>query len=388
MPIVRFEVRAETHAGEGVFIVGTSAALGAWDIELALELETSEKNYPWWTSVDVDIGDVGDIDFRVFAYEHGANVRWESEIQRRLASIEDAEGGVRITNLVFGEPDLITVEQTEWPLRPSSPSVTVTAFLPSDRRSRPPLPAMVVFPGGGYGECVFEHEGRPYAEWLCGEGIAAFVVTYSTRPARHPTQLREGCLAMCWVRRRAKRLGVDSGRIGVIGSSAGAHLAGLVLTANESEAGVDGGLVAEAEALDPAVDTEEWPWLPRLAVLCYPVVTLSHDHACAHDGSRRNLLGDRHRDRQLCQQLSLESRVADWTPPVFLWHTWDDDIVPVLNAYLLGAALAKAGVQHELHVYQHAGVHHGCSLTGGGTSRLPWAFAAIRWLREQGFCDE
>lgn len=247
---------------------------------------------------------------------------------------------------------------------------TLTPYLPADGRANGA--AVVVFPGGGYGHLA-SHEGHGYARWLCGYGTAAFVVKYrlGRHGYRHPAMLQDAARAVRTVRARAAEWGVDPGRVGVIGSSAGGHLASTILTHWDR---------GDADSDDPV---ERESSRPDFGILCYAVIGLGDE--LAHVGSRRNLLGD-DPDPALVELLSNERQVNAETPPTFLWHTADDPVVSVRNSYAFADALARAGVPHELHVYPHG--RHGLGVGVGDPAGkrveelLPWTRACARWLAE------
>jgi len=175
-----------------------------------------------------------------------------------------------------------------------------------------------------------DHEGKQVAEWLNSLGVSAFVLQYRLGERyRHPAPLRDAQRAIQTVRSRAKEWGVDPARVGVLGFSAGGHLASTAATHFD-----DG----HADDADPV---ERQPSRPDFAVLCYAVISLADP--VAHAGSRRLLLGDS-ADPALVEQLSNERQVTPRTPPTFLWHTADDASVPVENSILFFEALRKAGV--------------------------------------------
>ncbi len=231
--------------------------------------------------------------------------------------------------------------------------------------------AFVVLPGGGY-HTLAPHEGADYARWLNEMGISAFVVKYRLGSAgyHHPAMLNDAARAMRMVRANAKEWGVDPGRVGIIGSSAGGHLASTVLT--------------HFNAGDPgSTDTiERQTSRPDLGILCYPVITMGKH---THKGSKENLLGEKP-SADLAKFLSNETRVTSSTPPTFIFHTADDTVVPVENALLFSSALATADVPFELHVYPHG--KHGIGLGSrewNPQERHPWTEACEAWLREHRF---
>lgn len=257
-----------------------------------------------------------------------------------------------------GTPRALGAEEKDIP--------TLTAYLPAEGKSSGT--SFLVLPGGGYGSLA-RHEGETYAKWLAQQGIAAYVLKYRLGSSgyRHPVMVEDAARAVRTVRAWARRDGRDPARIGIIGSSAGGHLASTLLIRN------DGG---NPGALD-LIERESSR--PDLGVLCYPVIT-SGEHA--HRGSFKNLLGD-NPSPELLQQLSTELHVTKETPPTFLWHTVEDAAVPVENSLLFASALAKAGVPFELHVYEKG--THGMGLPGHGKPAPPWDVELLRWLKARGF---
>lgn len=229
--------------------------------------------------------------------------------------------------------------------------------------------AIIVCPGGGYG-ALAKHEGVDYALWLNDQGIHAFVLQYrlGKHEYRHPAMWNDASRAVRLVRHNAAAWGVK--KVGIMGSSAGGHLASTLLTH------YDGG---KADAAD---EVERQASKPDFGILCYPVINLSDD-LITHKGSRTYLLGE-NPAAELVASLSNETQVTAQTPPTFLWHTADDSGVPVLNATLFAAALARHKVPHELHIYRSG--RHGIGL---GTKEYldpakvhPWATECRRWLQE------
>ncbi len=231
--------------------------------------------------------------------------------------------------------------------------------------------ALVICPGGGYAHLA-RHEGHDYAEFLRGRGIACFVLRYrlGSHGYRHPVMLGDAARAIRLVRHRAAEFGVDPDRVGIMGSSAGGHLASSLLT--HFDAG-------KADATDPV---ERLGSRPTLGVLCYPVISLGE---FTHRGSRDNLLGP-NPPPGLVDFLSGEKQVTKDTPPAFLWHTWEDTAVPVENVLQYAAAMRRAGVKFDLHVYQQG--RHGIGLQSKPPAfehPHPWAAELVAWLKVQGF---
>jgi acetyl esterase/lipase len=231
--------------------------------------------------------------------------------------------------------------------------------------------AVVVLPGGGYGGLA-PHEGRDYAMWLNELGITAFVLKYRLGSGgyRHPIMLQDAARALRYVRANAEGWKLDPKRVGIMGSSAGGHLASTVLTH------FDPGDPNAADAVDRQSSR------PDLGILCYPVITMGEK---THAGSKRNLLGD-NPSPELVRLLSNELQVTKETPPTFLFHTAEDTAVSVENSLLFAAALARNGVPFALHVYPKGA--HGIGLGTRGwdpAARHPWTTQCAFWLKERGF---
>jgi len=245
---------------------------------------------------------------------------------------------------------------------------TLTVFLPEKFAATGA--AFVVCPGGGYG-MLAPHEGAGYAHWFNEQGIAAFVLKYrlGSKGYRHPAMLQDAARALRIVRARAAEWGIDPKRIGVIGSSAGGHLASTLLT--HFDAGTP----------DSSNPIERVSSRPDLGILCYAVITMGNG---THSGSKKNLLGT-NPPPELVLNLSNETQVTTNTPPCFIWSTADDPVVPVGNSLNFAAALRQHGVPLEMHIYEHG--PHGQGLGGKNdpAKRLPWTFACADWLRLHGF---
>jgi acetyl esterase/lipase len=238
-------------------------------------------------------------------------------------------------------------------------------YLPQQRATGA---GIVVCPGGGYGTLALGHEGRDIAAWLNGNGIAAFVLKYRLGPRyRHPAPLQDATRAMRLVRHGAEQYGVDPQRIGILGFSAGGHLASTVATHFDE---------GDPQAADPV---ERHSSRPDFAVLCYPVISLAAEFS--HGGSRRNLLGDAP-DAALVESLSNERQVTSQTPPTFLFHTNADTGVPPENSIAFYLALRKARVPAELHIFEPG--RHGLGLAPQEPAVSAWPELCLRWLRTRG----
>jgi acetyl esterase/lipase len=224
---------------------------------------------------------------------------------------------------------------------------------------------MLIIPGGGYGG-IYEGQTEPFALWLNQQGIAAFVLRYrlGRYGYRYPSQLQDAVEAMRQIREQAAKWKIDSHRIGAMGFSAGGHLLTTLLNRPED------GEVPGADTTGRASPR------PDIAVVCYPVISMITK---PHQGSLKNLLGDAPGD-ELLRKTSSELQVRSGIPPVFLWHTSEDKLVPVEHALLYDVALREHGIPHELHIYQHGG--HGTGLIG---KEHPWFNDLVFWLRAQKF---
>lgn len=245
---------------------------------------------------------------------------------------------------------------------------TLTVYLPPVEKANGT--AVVICPGGGYGHLAVDHEGREIAEWLNAMGVAGFILRYRIAPRyHHPAPLQDAQRAMRMVRARAKEWKIDPARIGIIGFSAGGHLASTAGTHFD-----DG----KPSANDPV---ERVSCRPDFLILCYPVISLGEHR---HDGSRRNLLGE-NPEPALVESLSNEKQVTSKTPPTFLFHTTDDPVVPVENSVLFYLALRKAGVPAEMHLYAHG--RHGVGLARQDQVLRSWPGRCEDWMRGHGWLD-
>ena len=228
--------------------------------------------------------------------------------------------------------------------------------------------AVIVAPGGSYGFLASNHEGRQVANWFNAMGITAFVLKYRLGPRyHHPIELGDAQRAIRLVRSRAREFEISPDRIGMMGFSAGGHLASTAATH------FDGGNPAAADPIDRASSR------PDFVILGYPVITLETPYV--HAGSARNLLGD-NPDPKLVEELSNELQVTPQTPPTFLFATSDDDVVPVENSVNFYVALHKAGVPAELHVFEKG--PHGVGLALGDPALGEWPTLLANWLRQRG----
>lgn len=229
--------------------------------------------------------------------------------------------------------------------------------------------AAVICPGGGYRRLAIDHEGSDVAAWLNRMGIAAFVLKYrlpsdAIMENKSIGPLQDGQQAIRVVRRHAKEWNIDPNRIGIIGFSAGGHLASTVAT-------------HFGETVYDAADSVSAR--PDFAVLVYPVISM--DSTITHRGSRDNLIGT-NPPEELVRHFSNERWVSERTPPTFIVHASNDSTVPVENSILLMQALTSHHVPCELHVYETGG--HGFGLGKGGGTESQWPEACRKWLMARG----
>lgn len=245
------------------------------------------------------------------------------------------------------------------------PSVTVYSP-PADKNNGA---AVVVCPGGGYGGLA-PHEGEPVALWLNENGATGIVLKYRLGPKyHHPVELGDVSRALRFSRHHAAEWGIDPKRLGVLGFSAGGHLASTVSTHFDS---------GNAGAVDAI---ERQSSRPDVSILIYPVITL--EGPFAHAGSRTNLLGPMP-DPELVHNLSNQTHVTRETPPTFLVHSTDDKAVPIQNSLMYASALAEAGIPFAMQVYDHGG--HGYGMGAKDDPILSsWPAACAAWLKKRGF---
>ena len=246
---------------------------------------------------------------------------------------------------------------------------TITAYLPATNATGA---AMVICPGGGY-VWLAPHEGHDYALWLNQHGVTCFVLKYrlGSHGYHYPAEIQDGMRAMRWVRAHADEFKIDPHRVGIMGSSAGGHLAATVLT--HFDAG-------DPNASDPV---ERQSSRPDLGVLCYAVITMGK---FTHEGSRENLLGT-NPPPALVTLLSDELQVKTNTPPCFLWTTFEDKTVPMENTMMFAEALRKHDVPFALHVYERGGHGMGLKAKPPFAHPHPWAADCLFWLKQHDFAN-
>ena len=247
----------------------------------------------------------------------------------------------------------------------------LAVFLPSKKNATGE--GVIICPGGGYQILAYDWEGSDIARWFNSHGIAAFVLKYRLPGSKsniipYKSPLMDAQRAMRMVRYHAEEWNVDPDRMGIMGFSAGGHLASTLSTH------YDGG---DPSAADPV---DRFSCRPDFSILIYPVISFTGDFT--HSGSRWALLGD-DPDEELVAYFSNELQVTGDTPPAILIHSGDDNSVPVENSLVYYEALRAHQITAELHVYPYGG--HGYSLAIGNGHLSTWPDRVIEWIR---FLDE
>jgi len=241
----------------------------------------------------------------------------------------------------------------------------IALYLPSAHK---PVPGVVICPSGEYMALAMDHDGRQVAEWLNKLGIAAFVLKYRVAPAYHyPVPLWDAQRAVRYVRANAPLYNVAANEIGIMGFSAGGHLAAMVATHFDA-------------AKIPATDSvDRMSSRPDFLILAYPLVSCSEPYR--HALSCSNLLGE-HASPSLAAEVSSEKHVTAKTPPTFLFHTYDDPTASVENSLAFFSALRAAGVPAELHIYEHG--PHGVGVATDDVVLSTWTKLLENWFQERG----
>ncbi|MEM8967244.1 MAG: alpha/beta hydrolase [Bacteroidota bacterium] len=251
----------------------------------------------------------------------------------------------------------------------------------SDEKDRPsliryPAPedmatgaAVIVCPGGGYNMLAMDHEGHQIAQWLNSFGVSAYILTYrlGKNGYKHPIPMNDGKRAIRTVRAHAEKWSIDPNRIGVLGFSAGGHMASTLGTHFDT---------GDASASDMI---EQQSSRPDFMVLLYPVISFTEDYQ--HAGSRRSLLGD-DADDELVASLSNERQVKANTPPTFLVHTNEDTGVPPENSIYFYLALREKNIPAELHVFEKG--RHGLGMGSRYSAFSAWPELCEAWMLERG----
>lgn len=265
-----------------------------------------------------------------------------------------------------GAPFSVSQEKEEQP--------TLTLYLASPENANGT--AVVVCPGGGYGHLSMDHEGYQVGEWLNSLGVSAFILKYRHNDRTghknlYPIPFLDASRAVRAVRARSEEWKVNPERIGIMGFSAGGHLASTVGTH------FDNGNPESKDKIEQVTSR------PNFMVLVYPVISLKTSFV--HRGSRQNLLGESP-DLALVESLSNETQVTTMTPPTFLVHADDDRGVPAENSLLFYQALRNAGVPSELHIYKNGG--HGFGMRKKDPILATWIDRLADWMSKEGLLSK
>src|SRR6056297_226037 len=265
--------------------------------------------------------------------------------------IETDEREVRLST------DIVRISQVQQP--------SLEVYLPAKKNATGE--AVLIFPGGGYEILAYDWEGTDIAKFLNGKGIAGIVVKYrlpssTSQMNKHNVPLIDAQRAMRMVRSKASEFNIDRSKIGILGFSAGGHLAATLGTHFNNKV---------YEPID-AIDKESAR--PDFMALGYPVITFGEG---THSGSRKNLIG-KNPSQEMMDRFSLEKNVTSQTPPTFLIHTSDDKGVPVENSLLFYKALKDADVSATMHIYPKGG--HGFSLALKDPQLRGWTERMFEWL--------
>ncbi len=260
---------------------------------------------------------------------------------------------------IWDTSDIVRVRNVQKP--------DIAVFLPSKKNATGE--AVVICPGGGYRILAYDWEGSDIARWLNSNGIAAFVLKYRLPGSKsniepHLSPLMDAQRAMRMVRSRASKWNVDPNKVGIMGFSAGGHLASTLSTHYDS---------GDPGNSDPV---EQMSCRPDFSILVYPVISFKGLYS--HSGSRASLLGE-NPDKELVEYYSNELQVTEDTPPAILIHSDDDKAVPVENSIAYFKALRAHGLTSEMHIYPYGG--HGYSLAIGQGHLETWPDRVIQWIR-------
>lgn len=220
---------------------------------------------------------------------------------------------------------------------------------------------VIIFAGGGYADRC-HYEDISYAEYINSLGITAFVVDYRVYPNQFPDELLDARTAVRFVRKNAEKLGIDHTKIAVMGSSAGGHLCALLSTYREELQN------------EKFTENFEQDYIPNAQILCYPVISAKDE--IIHEGSYRNLLGNLYEKKD---DFSPDLIADEKTPRAFIWHTFEDQTVNVINSYKYAEKLKNLGVSTEMHIFPYG--EHGKALANDNPHLGQWKKLLENWLR-------
>lgn len=288
----------------------------------------------------------------------------KASAQQRVINIWNEKIPGAIEDTSYKEVDLSNADGIYQIRKVTTP--TLTAFFAAKVNANGT--AVIVCPGGGYSHLAFKKEGLNVAEWLNSIGVAAFVLKYrlpsdSIMKNKSIGQLQDAQEAIRIVRRNAKQWNIDPDKIGVIGFSAGGHLAASLCTLYNQK----------------VYDSDTTSVRPDFSILIYPVISMESN--ITHKGSRRNLLGSNPPPSEV-EHFSCDLQVNKDTPPAFIVLAEDDKVVPVENSINYFTSLKKFNIPAELHIFQKGG--HGFGLANNGGTESDWTRLCENWLKAMG----
>lgn len=237
-----------------------------------------------------------------------------------------------------------------------SRSSSLLTLYPVSETNGETLPFMLVLPGGGY-QNLAQHEGEPVARWFNGLGIHAGVLHYQLENFEPAALIQDVQDAITWARQAPKEWAINPQQVGMIGFSAGGHLASITAVTGAAK--------------------------PDLLLLGYPVITFEEPYT--HQGSRLNFLGE-HPEPEKIHSFSSDQQADSASPPTFIWTTANDAGVPVENSLMFAGALSKAGVPFELHVFEDG--RHGLGLSDDNAHCQQWLGCCANWLQQHHFVKQ
>lgn len=242
---------------------------------------------------------------------------------------------------------------------------TIEVYLPA--KSNANGKGVLIFPGGGYGMLAYDWEGTDIAKFLNGKGIAGIVVKYRlpssvSQTDKHNVPLIDAQRALRLVRSKAKFFHIDPSKLGIIGFSAGGHLASTL------------GTHFEEKVYEPIDEIDKLSARPDFMALGYPVISFG---AMTHGGSKKKLIGENPKVKMV-DHFSNEKQVTENTPPTFLFHASDDKVVPVENSLLFYQALKDKDISATMHIYPKGG--HGFSLARKDPHLMGWTERMFEWM--------
>ena len=274
---------------------------------------------------------------------------WDNSIPNSIYS-EEKEA--------YPERDIYWIEKISIP--------TLEVFQPTAKRATGK--AVIICPGGGYQGVAYDYEGTDVAKWLNAKGVTAFVLKYrmpnsASVKVAYKAPLQDAQRAVRMVRFYANKYGVNENDIGIMGFSAGGHLAATLGTQFATHNDFN------------SSDVDRISARPDFMILMYPVISMNAE--ITHMGSRNSLLG-KNPSPELIAQFSNELQVDKTTPPTFIVHAADDQAVPVENSLAFHKALVNAGIEAEMHIYPKGG--HGFSFATGKGRLSTWPDRLYEWL--------